>query len=47
MLAIAWSEEVKTVEKDKTIKGLAVGSANTMTMNDMWKEVKPQKPTRY
>jgi len=47
MLAIAWSEEVKTVEKDKAIKGLAVGSANTMTMNDMWKEVKPQRPTRY
>jgi hypothetical protein len=47
MLAIAWSEEVKTVEKDKAIKGLAVGSANTMTINDMWKEVKPQRPTRY
>jgi hypothetical protein len=47
MLAIAWSEEVKTVDKDKAIKGLAVGSANTMTINDMWKEVKPQRPTRY
>ena len=47
MLAIAWSEEVKPVEKEKTIKGLAVGSANSMTMDQMWKEVKTVKHTRY
>jgi hypothetical protein len=47
MLAIAWSEEVKTVDKEKAVKGLGVGTANTMTMNEMWKEVKTVKRTRY
>jgi phage terminase large subunit len=47
MLAIAWSEEVKTVDKEKAVKGLGVGTVNTMTMNEMWKEVKTVKITRY
>jgi hypothetical protein len=47
MLSIAWSEKAKQVDQEKAIKGLGVGGANTMTINDMWKEVKPQRPTRY
>ena len=47
MLAIAWSEEVKPVDKEKVIKGMGVGGANTMTMDQMWKDVKPAKPQRY
>jgi phage terminase large subunit len=47
MLAIAWSEEVKVVDKDKPIHGIAVGLENKATLNDLWKDVRPAKPTRY
>ena len=37
MLAIAWREEEKTIPKDNSIKGLAIGKENDATLNDMWK----------
>jgi hypothetical protein len=45
MLAIAWREEERIVQKDDPIKGLFVGQTD-VTLNDMWKTAPKQSTGR-
>jgi hypothetical protein len=46
MLAIAWKEEAKIMQKDDPIRGVFVGKTD-VTINDLWKETKTKMNQRY